>query len=93
MHAFQIFQVIQQQFWQPSYGSPVLATSLELILAETKFSCLKTDVMMTANNWMFWFDILTVNYHYICYCFHFESILYTIIITIYNHIAIRTLAM
>ena len=60
---------------------------------ETKFSSLKTDVMMTANNWMFWFDILTVNYHYICYCFHFESILYTIIITIYNYIAIRTLGM
>ena len=37
--------------------------------------------------------IYTVNYHYICYCFHFESILYTIIITIYNYIAIRTLAM
>ena len=27
----------------------VLATSLELILAETKFSSLKTDVMMIAN--------------------------------------------
>ena len=49
MHACQIFQVIQQQFWQPSFGSPVLATSLELIPAETKFSSLKTDVMMTAN--------------------------------------------
>ena len=33
-----------------SFGSPVLATSLELILAETKLCCLKTDVMMTANN-------------------------------------------
>ena len=33
-----------------SFGSPVLATSLELILVETKFSSLKTDVMMTANN-------------------------------------------
>ena len=32
-----------------SFGSPVLATSLELILAETKFSSLKTDVMMTAD--------------------------------------------
>ena len=33
-----------------SFGSPVLATSLKLILAETKFSSLKTDVMMTDNN-------------------------------------------
>ena len=33
-----------------SFGSPVLATSLELILVETKFSSLKTDVMMTANS-------------------------------------------
>ena len=31
------------------FGSPVLATSLELVQAETKFS-LKTDVMMTANS-------------------------------------------
>ena len=28
----------------------VLATSLELILAETKFSSLKTDVIMTTNS-------------------------------------------
>ena len=33
-----------------SFGSPVLATSLELILAKTKFSSLKTDVMMTADS-------------------------------------------
>ena len=31
-----------------SFGSPVLATSVELVQAETEFS-LKTDVMMTAN--------------------------------------------
>ena len=33
-----------------SFGSLVLVTSLELILAQTKFSSLKTDVMVTANN-------------------------------------------
>ena len=34
------------------FGSPVLgllATSVELVQAETEFSSLKTDVMMTAN--------------------------------------------
>ena len=75
------------------HPAAVLATSLEIILVEKKVSSLKTDVMMTANSSMFWFDILTVNYHYICYCFHFESMLYTIITTIYNYIAICTLAM
>ena len=32
-----------------SFGSPVLATSVELVQAETELSSLKTDVMMTAN--------------------------------------------
>ena len=32
-----------------SFGSPLLATSVELIQAETGLSCLKTDVIMTAN--------------------------------------------
>ena len=32
-----------------SFGSPVLATSVELIQAETELASLKTDVMMTAN--------------------------------------------
>ena len=45
MHACQIFRSSSS-----SVGSPVLATSLELILVETKLSSLKTDVMMTANS-------------------------------------------
>ena len=32
-----------------SFGSPVLATSVELVQAETELSSLKTDVMMTTN--------------------------------------------
>ena len=32
-----------------SFDSPVLATSVELVQAETEFFSLKTDVMMTAN--------------------------------------------
>ena len=32
-----------------TFGSPVLATSVELVQVETEFSSLKTDVMMTAN--------------------------------------------
>ena len=32
-----------------SFGSPVLATSVELVQAETELSSLKTDVMMTVN--------------------------------------------
>ena len=32
-----------------SFGSPVLVTSVELVQAETEFSSLKSDVMMTAN--------------------------------------------
>ena len=32
-----------------SFGSAVLATSVELLQAETELSSLKTDVMMTAN--------------------------------------------
>ena len=32
-----------------SFGSPVLATSVEPIQAETELSSLKTDVMMKAN--------------------------------------------
>ena len=32
-----------------SFCSPVLATYVELVQAETKLSCLKTDVMMTAD--------------------------------------------
>ena len=32
-----------------SFGSPVLASSVELVQAETELSSLKTDVMMTAN--------------------------------------------
>ena len=85
MYACQIFQVIQQQFWQPSVG--------DFSGTHPGGDKVFFFVMMTANSYKFWFDILTVNYHYICYCFHFESILYTIIITIYNYIAIRTLAM
>ena len=61
-----------------SFGSPVLSTSVELVQVETELSSLKTDVMMIANRC----SDLTVNYNYICYCFHFESVLYTIIITI-----------
>ena len=33
-----------------SFGSPLLATSVELIQAEAELSSLKTDVMMTANS-------------------------------------------
>ena len=32
-----------------SFGSPVLATSVELVQTKAEFSSLKTDVMMTAN--------------------------------------------
>ena len=32
-----------------SFGSPVLAISVELVQAETELSPLKTDVMMTDN--------------------------------------------
>ena len=32
-----------------SFGSPLLATSVELVQAETELSSLKTDVMITAN--------------------------------------------
>ena len=32
-----------------SFGSPVLGTSVELVQAETEFSSLKTDAMMTAS--------------------------------------------
>ena len=39
------FQVIQWQL----IGSPVLATSAELVQVETELASLKTDVMMTAN--------------------------------------------
>ena len=45
MHACQIFQVIQQQFWQPSVGD-FSGTHP----GGDKVSSLKTDVMMTANN-------------------------------------------
>ena len=38
------FEVIQWQF-----GSPVLATSVELVQAETELLSLKSDVMMTAD--------------------------------------------
>ena len=34
-----------------TFGSPVLATSVELVQAETELSSLKTDVMMTANRY------------------------------------------
>ena len=37
------------RFSSGRFGSPVLATSVELVQAETEFSSLKTDVMMTAN--------------------------------------------
>ena len=42
-----------------SFGSPLLATSVEFVQAETELPSLKTDVMMTANRC---FDILTVNH-------------------------------
>ena len=37
------------RFSSGRFGSIVLATSVELVQAETEFSSLKTDVMMTAN--------------------------------------------
>ena len=40
------FQVLQAS---GRFGSPALATFVELVQAETEFSSLKTGVMMTAN--------------------------------------------
>ena len=47
MHACQIFQVIQQQFWQPSVGD---FSGTHPGGDKIKFSSLKTDVMLTANS-------------------------------------------
>ena len=60
-----------------SFGSPLLVTSVELVQAETRAFFLKTDVMMTADRCS---DLTFCNY--ICYYFHFKSILYTVIITV-----------
>ena len=63
-----------------SSGSPVLATSVELVQVDTELSSLKTVVIMTTNGCSV--STFCVNYKYICYCFHFKSLLYAVIITV-----------